>query len=132
MKALFFSIVLAITTQALANKIEIGKYKAVGATPDSKNVVATFALNADKTVTDFTVKTPDFSLAGCTGTYDVKANDLLAKMKCPSDKLPTANVTIDVSKVTPEGLRSKDGVSVTVSIEELGGDKAEFLLKKND
>lgn len=131
MKALFVSLVMAVGLQAQAATVELGKYRAVDA--DTKSIVADFELRANGTV-HFTVKSPDFAMPapGCEGRYNVKGNIFTADVTCPTDLLPQASVKIDIGAVTPENLRSKDGVRVNVIIDALGDEPTPFMLKKND
>ncbi|AGH96302.1 hypothetical protein [Pseudobdellovibrio exovorus] len=131
MKSLLMSLVLAAAFQANAATVELGKYRAVDA--DTKSIIADFQLRANGTV-HFTVKSPDFTMPapGCEGKYSVKGNTFTANVNCPTPLLPTASVQIDITNVTPEGLRSKDGVRVNVVIDALGDEATPFLLKKND
>ncbi|MGZ3691327.1 MAG: hypothetical protein ACXVAX_07475 [Pseudobdellovibrio sp.] len=131
MKSVLLGLVLLASTQLFAGQVEIGKYRAVD--KDTKTIVATFELRANGTV-NFSVKTPDFTMPapGCEGKYTVNGNTFQSDLKCPTELLPEANVTIDVSNVTPAGLRSANGVEVPVVIDALGSDPTVFLLKKND
>lgn len=131
MKALLMSLILAAGFQAHAATVELGKYRAVDA--DTKSIVADFELRANGTV-HFTVRSPDFAMPepGCEGRYQVKGNLFTAHVTCPTDLLPEASVKIDITPVTPEGLRSKEGVRVGVVIDALGDEATPFMLKKND
>lgn len=131
MKALVMSLVVLATTQVFAGQVEMGKYRAVD--KDSKTIVASFELRTNGTV-NFSVKTPDFEMPkpGCEGTYSVKGNTFHSDLKCPTQMLPEASVNIDISNVTPQGLRSESGVEVPVVIDALGTDPTTFILKKAD
>jgi hypothetical protein len=131
MKSLLVSVILVATAYAHAGTVELGQYKAVDA--ETQSIVASFNLKADSTLT-FTVSSTDGSIpqTNCTGKYTVKGNTFAANLTCQSQLLPTAAVNIDVTNVTPEGLRSAKGVSVAVKIDALGADATEFILKKND
>lgn len=131
MKSLLIGFFILATSQVFAGQVELGKYRAVD--KDTKTIEATFELRANGTV-NFSVKTPDFTMPapGCEGKYAVKGAAFTADLKCPTELLPEASVSIDISTVTPEGLRSKDGVEVPVAIDALGSDSTIFLLKKAD
>ena len=131
MKSVLLGLVLLVSTQLFAGQVEIGKYRAVD--KDTKTVVATFELRANGTV-NFSVKTPDFTMPapGCEGKYTVVGDVFKADLKCPTELLPEASVTINIANVTPAGLRSANGVEVPVVIDALGDDPQVFLLKKND
>jgi hypothetical protein len=131
MKSLLLSLVLLASTSAFSATAELGKYTAVD--KDTKSIVASFELRANGTV-NFTVKTPDFTMPapGCEGTYKVQGNSFLADIKCPTDMLPEASVKIDITNVTPENLRSANGVEVAVVIDALGEEANIFILKKAD
>lgn len=131
MKSLLLSLLLVVSTQVNAAHVELGKYSAVD--EDTKTIVATFELRANGTV-NFSVTTPDFTMPepGCEGKYHVKGNNFYADLNCPTELLPEAKVTIDISNVTPQGLRSEKGVPVPVIIDALGDEPTVFLLKKAD
>lgn len=131
MKALFFSVVVIFIAQVHAADVEIGKYKAIDV--DTKKIQAALELRANGSV-NFNVKTPDFIMPepGCEGKYKVKGHELSADVKCPSDLLPRANVTIDITDVNAQSLRSESGVKVDVYIDALGNEAIKFLIKKAD
>lgn len=131
MKSLILSLIVFATSTVFASRVELGKYRAVDA--DTKTIVADFELRANGTV-NFTVKTPDFTMPkpGCEGKYTVNGNQFSADLKCPTDVLPEASVTIDISNVNPQSIRSPEGARVPVVIDALGEDPTTFMLKKAD
>lgn len=130
MKSLLLSLVLVIATQVnAAGKVELGKYKAVDV--ETKQISADLELKADGKIT-LTIKTPDVTVPCAGDTYNVTENIFTTKVNCESDILASANVKIDITNVTPEGLRSKEGVVVDVTIAELSEEPAKYNLKKND
>ena len=131
MKSLLISLLLFVSTQVNAAQVELGKYIAVDV--ETKTIVSTFVLRADGTL-NFHVTTPDFTMPepGCDGTYNVVGNEFASDMTCPTDLLPEVSVIIDITNVTPEGLRTENGVEVDVVINALGDEPIKFLLKKND
>lgn len=131
MKSLLIYLLLFVSTQVNAAQVELGDYIAVDA--ETKTIVSTFVLRADGTV-NFHVTTPDFTMPepGCNGTYKVVGSEFASDMTCPTDLLPEVSVIIDITNVTPEGLRTENGVEVDVVINALGDEPIKFLLKKND
>ncbi len=131
MKSVIMSFLVFITSTAFASRVELGKYRAVDA--DTKSIVADFELRANGTV-NFSVKTPDFTMPkpGCEGKYTVNGNKFSADLKCPTELLPEASVTIDITNVNPQSIRSQEGASVSVVIDALGEDPTTFKLKKAD
>ncbi len=131
MKSFVLGLIVLASTQLFAAQVELGKYRAVD--KDTKTIVATFELRANGTV-NFSVKTPDFTMPapGCEGKYTVKGDTFLADLKCPTELLPEASVSINIANVTPAGLRSANGVEVPVIIDALGDEPTAFLLKKAD
>lgn len=127
---LVLTLSISIQTNA-AGTVELGKYSAVDA--DTKTTQVSFVLHANGTV-NFDIKTPDFSMPapGCVGKYAVDGNEFSANLKCPTFLLPQASVKIDITNITPEGLRSENGVEVDVVVDALGDEPVKFLLKKND
>jgi hypothetical protein len=129
MKSLVLSLLLVVSAQAMA-AVELGKYRAVDA--DTKSITADLLLRADGT-SSITINTPDLPRPiPCEGKYKVESKILSADVKCKSDLLSEASVKIDITNVTPEGLRSATGVKVNVIIDALGDDPTAFILKKND
>jgi hypothetical protein len=130
MKSLILAISLFSSLSFAADKtIEPGLYSAVDV--DTQTIVASLETHADSTVI-FKVTTPDFTMPepGCQGTYAIKENLLTADMTCPLDYLSKVQVTMDVTNVTPESVRSPEGVIVDVVIDALGSDAYKFVLKK--
>lgn len=130
MKLLVLAISLFSSLSFAANHvIEGGLYSAVDV--DTQTIVSSLEIGAGNAVT-FKVNTPDFSMPepGCKGTYTVVENTLTADMKCPLDFLSQVQVVIDVTNVTPESVRSPNGVVVQVVIDALGSDAYPFILKK--
>jgi hypothetical protein len=117
-----------VSTAAFAAKMEPGHYQ--GWDVDTQTVMADLVLNADQTLF-FNLQTPDFVTPepGCTGSYVEVGNDVTSDVTCPMDFLPTAAVRMDVTAVTPELLRSADGVAVPVYVDALGSDPIIFKLK---
>lgn len=129
MKALVLSLLLAVSTQAMA-AVELGKYRAIDA--DTKTITADLNLKADGTAT-ITINTPDLPKPiPCEGKYKIEAKMLSADVKCKSDLLAEASVKIDITNVTPDSVRTEKGAEVAVIIDALGDDAIKFLLKKND
>ncbi len=131
MKTFLLSLILAGSTQVNAAQVELGKYKALDVS--TKKIHASFELRADGTV-NFKVATPEFTMPepGCEGKYKIKGHELMANLKCPTDLIPQTSVTIDITDINQDNLRSKTGVSVDVYIDALGEEATKFLLKKND
>ncbi|MFZ3231307.1 MAG: hypothetical protein WA160_13950 [Pseudobdellovibrio sp.] len=130
MKSLLLTITLFSTLSFAANKqVEPGLYSAVDV--DTQTIVSSLLMGADGSVV-FNITTPDFAMPapGCTGLYTVVENSLTADMACPLDFLSQVQVGIDITNVTPESVRSNDGVVVDVVIDALGTDSYKFILKK--
>jgi hypothetical protein len=129
MRSLVLSLFLVVSAQAMG-AVELGKYRAVDA--DTKSITADLELR-DNGTSSITISTPDLPKPiPCAGKYKVEAKMLSADVKCKSDLLSEASVKIDITNVTPEGLRSENGVNVNVIIDALGDDPIAFILKKND
>jgi hypothetical protein len=128
MKALVLSLLL-VSVQGMA-AVELGKYRAVDF--DTKTITADLLLRANAT-SSIIINTPDLPKPiPCEGKYNVEGKLLTANVKCKSDLLDEALVKIDITNVTPEGLRSEAGVKVNVTIDALGDESIAFILKKND
>lgn len=127
MKSLLATLVLFVATSAFGS-VELGKYTAVD--KETGSIQASFDLKPGGALT--------FSVQGavpktdCTGTYSVAGKEFSANIRCQSPLLQQANVKIDISNVTPAGVRSAAGVEVDVKIDALGGDVTKFILKKAD
>lgn len=128
MKSLLLAFLLGVSVRVNAATVELGKYIAVDVL--TKSTVAKFELKANGTVI-FAVSSPDFSV-NCNGRYAVNGNQFSSNLVCNSFFLSHANVSIDISSVTPQNLRSAKGVEVGVIIDALGDDPIKYLLKKND
>ncbi len=126
MKSLILSLLLVVSANVnaqTATGVELGKYTAVDV--DSGTLNAKLELKADKTLTF------NLSLVSCTGTYSIQGKAIEALLKCPPT-LPEAKVSIDITNVTPQSVRSAKGVEVNVIIENLAPEGAKFMLKKAD
>ena len=122
---LFYSL---ISTQLFAATVELGKYLAIP--KDLPTVSATIELLADNKATVFIDS--EGTIVNCTGTFTVIDNKLNAHADCDHPDAPKINVIIDITNVTPEGLRSEAGVEVPVIFDLLGDDTYLFTLKKVD
>lgn len=128
MKALIFIVITVISTQLFAATIELGTYRAVA--KDSPDASATLELKAGgmATILVDAQGTP----VNCTCTYTVVENTFSSHVLCQNDQVPEVNVSIDISNVTADGLRSDAGVEVPVKFDILGDDAVVFILKKMD
>lgn len=128
MKALF-SILTLTSSFSFAAAIESGIYTAVDV--ETKTITATLNVRADHTA-NLKMKTPDFVMAepGCEGIYNIENNLLKADMKCPVEGLENTKVVIDITDVTPQSVRTENGVAVNVIIDALGSEAYKFNLKK--
>lgn len=130
MKSLFAIISLITSLSFAADKIvEPGIYTATDV--ESSKIVATLNMRADKTV-NLVIAAPDFEMPaeGCEGTYKVTGNIMLAHMICPIEGFEEMDVTIDIAPVTPESVRSQNGVVVDVIFAAFGDEPAKFVLRK--
>ncbi len=128
MKVLVFLVSLVISNQLFAATVELGKYLAVP--KDFPTVLADLDLLAGNLAT---VKIDaEGTIINCTGTYVVEENALNAHANCDHPSAPEINVSIDITNVTPEGLRSEAGVEVPVKFDLLGDEAVLFVLKKVD
>lgn len=117
-----------ISTQLFAATVELGKYLAVP--KDFPTVLADLELLVDNKAT---VRIDaEGTIINCTGTYNAVENELSAHAFCDHSAAPEINVVIDITNVTPEGLRSEEGVEVPVKFDLLGEDPVMFILKKAD
>ena len=129
MKFIMLSLVLVVLAiQVNAAQVELGKYRAVDA--ETKSIVATFELKANGTVV-FNVDSPEFSVS-CNGKYAVNGNKFSTNLSCDSFILSSASVTIDISNVNPQSIRSAKGAEVNVIIDAIGDQPVKYLLKKKD
>lgn len=119
------------TTQAFAGQIESGLFFAQDL--EGGEIKAQIQLNEDKTVS-FRIATTDYVMPapGCQGTYQVEGDLLSAAMSCPDTGLGDINVTLDITNVTPESVRSPEGARVDVTIDLIGNDPMPFTVKKID
>ncbi len=129
MKSIALALVMFASTQVFAGNVELGKYKALD--KDTKSIEANFELKEDKSVI-LSIRSEDVSVT-CKGYYNVAGNSFTSTVKCDHPLLPDAtSVVIDVTNVTPAGLRSPTGVEVAVVIDVLGDEPVLFMLKKAD
>lgn len=129
MKLFLASLLLSVAAYSAPKVVEVGTYKAVDT--ETQSIIATLVIRADKTL-NFKVTTPDFTMPepGCEGTYTVEENNFISDLNCPLDFLSEVQVQIDITNVTPESVRSAQGVNVQVVIDALGEDPFEFNLHK--
>jgi len=129
MKSLFLTLAMFVSTNVFAATVELGKYRAVD--KDTKSVVANFELKANGSVA-LSIDAQGTKI-DCNGTYTVQGNNFKSDVKCNHAAISEASVIIDISNVTPQGLRSAQGVDVPLRIPDLLGDEAAvFNLKKAD
>lgn len=129
MKSLMLSLVMTVAFQAQAAKVELGKYTAVDA--ETKSIRADLDLRAGGKVT-MKADVSGFALS-CNGKYTITNNQLNASVVCPGSELvDQTNVTIDVTNVTPESVRTEKGAEVDVVIDAIGTEPTKYLLKKAD
>jgi hypothetical protein len=131
MKLAIITLFLSFAAFAAPKTIETGLYKAVDV--ETGDINATLLIREDKTL-NFTVKTSDFTMPdpGCEGKYLIEENLFLSDLNCPLDSLSQISVSIDITDVTPESVRSEKGVNVDVKIDALGEDAFKFVLHKVD
>lgn len=131
MKSLVLALTMFVGSTVFAGQVELGKYRAVDA--DTKTIIADLELRANGTA-NLMITTPDFKMPapGCEGKYKIQGNKFSADVKCPTDLLPEASVTIDVTNVNPQSVRSPEGARVDVIIDALGEEATTFMLKKRD
>ena len=130
MKSLFAIITLITSLSFAADKIvEPGIYTATDV--ETSTIVATLNMRANKTV-NLMLAAPDFEMPaeGCDGTYEVTGNIMAAQMICPIEGFEKMDVTIDITPVTPESVRSQNGVVVDVIFGAFGDEPAKFVLRK--
>lgn len=128
MKSLIFIASVFVSAQVFAATVELGKYLAVPKDfPDVKANLELFVGNEAAVRID-----AEGTIINCTGTFVVEENNLNAHALCDHPAAPEINVSIDITNVTPEGLRSEAGVEVPVKFDLLGEDPVQFILKKND
>lgn len=130
MKSLFAILTLVGSLSFAADKvIEVGTYTAVDV--ESSTITATLIMRADKTL-NLIIAAPDFEMPkeGCEGTYEVKENLMSANLVCPIEGFEKMDVTIDVTPVTPESVRSVAGAIVDVVFGAFGDEPSKFALRK--
>ena len=129
MKLFLASLLLSTVAFAAPKVVEPGTYSAVDV--ETKTIVATLEIRADNTL-NFKVSAPDFTMPepGCEGKWAVQENTFASDLACPLDFLSQVSVQIDITNVTPEAVRSAEGVNVEVVIDALGADAFLFNLKK--
>lgn len=127
-KFLFSIIVMFFSTQVYATTVELGKYLAVP--KDYPTASALIDLKADESAV--VVIDIDGTIVNCTGTYSTLENILNSHVYCDHPQVPEVVVTIDMTDVTPENLRSESGVEVPAKFDLLGEDWFIFILKKAD
>ena len=59
-------------------------------------------------------------------------NELNADANCDHPDAPEISVIIDITNVTPAGLRSEEGVEVPVKFNLLADESVPFILRKLD
>ncbi|OFZ31602.1 MAG: hypothetical protein A2622_03195 [Bdellovibrionales bacterium RIFCSPHIGHO2_01_FULL_40_29] len=131
MKSIFalFMLLGSLSFGAANKVVEPGLYKATDV--DSGEVTATLLIRANQTA-NLKLSAPDFEMPepGCEGVFTVTGNILAANVKCPVDFFEELNVTIDITPVTPESVRSPAGAVVDVMIEGLVDEPTKFVLRK--
>lgn len=130
MKSLFAILTLFGSLSFAADKVvEVGTYTAVDV--ESATITATLVMRADKTL-NLVIAAPDFEMPkeGCEGTYAVNENLMSAHLVCPIESFEEMNVTIDITSVTPESVRSAIGAIVDVVFGAFGEEPSKFALKK--
>ncbi|MBY0554883.1 hypothetical protein K2P97_10170 [bacterium] len=127
MKVLVLLMSMLISAQVFAaTPVELGKYLAVP--KDFPTVLSVLELFADKTATVHI--DADGIIINCTGIFAQAGNELTADAQCDHPDASEISVIIDISNVTPEGLRSEAGVEVPVKFNLLGDESVPFILKK--
>ncbi len=130
MKSLFTILTLIGSLSFAADKvIETGTYTAVDV--ESSTITATLVIRGDNSL-NLIIAAPDFEMPkeGCEGTYKVTVNMMAAHLVCPIEGFEEMDVTIDVTPVTPESVRSANGAVVDVVFGAFGDEPAKFVLKK--
>ena len=116
------------STQLFAANVEMGKYTAFPI--DYPTAIASIELiPEDKAVVSIDI---DGMLVSCEGTFKIEETWMAAHVFCDHDMAPEVNVAIDFSNVTPEGLRSEEGVVVSAKFDLMGDEEILFNLKKAD
>lgn len=128
MKALVLLVLTLLSAQVFAATVELGKYLAVP--KEFPTVSARLELFADNSATVYI--DAEGTIINCTGNFVVEENALNAHANCDHSAAPEINVSIDVTNVTPDGLRSEAGVEVPVKFDLLGDEAVQFILRKAD
>lgn len=121
--SLFFSSQLFAATT-----VEMGKYLAVP--KDFPTVLAVLELFPDNHAT--VNIDADGTKINCVGIFSQIENELNADAQCDHPDAPEIKVKIDITNVTPDGLRSEAGVEVPVKFDLLGDESVQFILRKLD
>ena len=131
--ALLITSLSIVSAQAADMTVEPGYYEAVEIEADGSegDINTQMEIYEDGTVW-FDVQTAKFSMPdpGCTGTWEVKGNHFFASLECPIFLLPYIDVTIDITNVTPDSVRSELGSEVYVQLDIMGKEPRLFRLKK--
>lgn len=128
MKFLFSLMLTFASTQLFAATVEMGKYTAFP--KDYPTAIASIELiPEDKALVSIDI---DGIIVNCEGTFNVQDNKMAAHVFCDHPQAPEVNVSIDFTNVTPEGLRSEEGVEVPATFDLLGDEEVIFILKKAD
>jgi hypothetical protein len=128
MKFLVLLSSMLISSQVFAANVELGKYLAVP--KDFPTVISELELFADNHATVYI--DAEGTIIHCTGVFAQVGNNLTADAECDHPEAPEISVSIDVTDVTPDGLRSEAGVEVPVKFNLLGDDAVLFVLRKVD
>ena len=128
MKILISLMATFISTQLLAATVEMGKYTAYPV--DYPTAIATIDLRPDATA-DVSIDI-DGLVVNCTGTFVVEENVMKAHVFCDHPQAPEVNTSINFTNVTPENVRSEEGVDVPATFDLLGDEEVLFNLKKAD
>ena len=128
MKFLISLITMFVSTQLFAANVEMGKYTAFP--KDYPTAVASIELIPEnKALATIDI---DGLIVTCEGTFKIEENIMSAHVFCDHELAPEVNLGIDFTNVTPEGLRSEEGVEVPATFDLLGDEEVVFVLKKND
>lgn len=132
---LITSLSIITAAQAVNMTVEPGYYEAVEIEADGSegDINTQMEIYEDGTVW-FDVQTDKFTMPepGCTGTWEVTGTQFLASLECPIFLLPYIDVSIDITNVTPETVRSDLGAEVYVQLDIMGKEPRLFRLKKFD
>ena len=128
MKSLFSLFILFASTQLFAANIELGKYVAVPKDYQAASALLDFKTDGTATATI----TAENLLVNCAGSFAVDGNTLSSHVNCDHPQVPEVNMSVDMSNVTPENVRSEEGVEVPAKFDLMGDDPILFILKKAD